>query len=100
MVLDESDQFFLVGLVGTEMESHFFCGTVFQTVVQPLVITVVKSLLLKLPLEVPVGLCDEQDARISLTRGLDDIRPIFSPWCLTCTRSPGSLEDWIRHEHG
>ena len=43
MVLDESDQFPLVGLVGAEMESHLLRGAMLQPIVQPLIVAVVES---------------------------------------------------------
>ncbi len=71
-----------------------------QAIVQPLVVAVVEPLLLKFPLEIPVGFCDEQDLRISIAHGSDEFDPIFPPRFLACAGSPRPLEDGIHHEHG
>ena len=64
MILDEPDQSFLVSKVSAEMKPHALGGLVFQTVIESLVVAVVKALLLQLPLQVPVGLGDEQEIRM------------------------------------
>src|SRR6185436_5226471 len=100
VVLDESDQFFLIRLIGAQMESHLLRGAMLQPIVQPLVVTVVEPLLLKFPLEIPIGFCNEQDPRISLAYGSDELDPKFPPWFLTRAGSPRPLDDRIHHEHG
>ena len=48
------------------MKSNILCILVLQPVVELLVVAEVESLLLKLPLQIPVRLCDEKKIRIRL----------------------------------
>ena len=50
----------LVRKLRTEMHAHALGIVVFQPVVQPLVVAEIESLLLELPLQVPIGLGDEK----------------------------------------
>ena len=62
----------MVSGVVTEMQSNAFRVSIFQTVVQPLVVTEIEALLLEFPFKVPIGLRDEEEIRMCLLspRGL------------------------------
>ncbi len=67
MVLEEAQQFGLIPQVGAEMQTNAFGGLVLQAVVEPLVVAEIESLLLQLPLEVPIGFGNEQEVRMRLS---------------------------------
>ena len=72
MVLEEAQQLGLIRRIGVQVKTNAFGILVFQAIVEPLVVTEVKSFLLQLPLQVPIGFGDEKEVRICfcLTAGI------------------------------
>ena len=64
MVLDEPDHAFLVRKVRQEMLPHALGGPVLHPVVEFLVVAEVETLLLQLPLQIPIRLGDEPELRM------------------------------------
>ncbi len=64
VVLDEPHQPFLVVEVRRQVIPDLIGGAVLEAVVEPLVVAVVEALLLQGPLQVPVGLGDEQESGV------------------------------------
>ena len=62
VVLDEAHEASLVFEVGAEVAAYVRGAGVEQAVVEALVVAVVEAELLELPLEIPVGLGDEQES--------------------------------------
>ena len=63
VVLDEPHQAALIAEVRLKVPANLRRRSVHQPVVETLVVAVVEALLLQLPLQVPVGLGDEDEAR-------------------------------------
>ena len=66
MVLDEAHEPLLVADVGRQVPVDRLGALVHEPVVEPLVVAVVEALLLQRPLEIPVGLGDEDEVRVRL----------------------------------
>src|SRR6478609_394812 len=64
VVLDETEQFPLVGKVSAEMEPNILCILVFKSIIESLVVAEVEAMLLQLPLQVPISLGNEAHVRI------------------------------------
>ena len=67
MVLDETEELLLVGKIGAEMKADTLRIAVLQPVIELLVVAEVESLLLQLPLQVPIGLGNEEEIRDALS---------------------------------
>src|SRR5688572_31159223 len=81
------------------MQPKAFRVVVSETVVQPLVVAVVEALLLKLPLQIPVSLRDEEKLRMRLLQRGYDIAPVFRRGRSTCAAAPRALEDRADEQH-
>jgi hypothetical protein len=64
VVLNEPDQPLLVRQIGAEMQADALRTATLQAVIEPLVVTVIKALLLQFPFQIPVGLGDEEEIRV------------------------------------
>src|SRR5262249_55090813 len=98
MILQKPDELVLVGKIGVQMRPDALGSIMLQAVVQPLVVTVVESLLLQVPLQVPIGLGDKEHVRMSLPHSGDKIRPVFSLRLGTGPSSPGSFKNGIHEQ--
>ena len=100
MVLDEPHHALLVRKVRQEMLPHALGGPVLHPVVEFLVVAEVETLLLQLPLQIPIRLGDEPELRVPALDRRDHRRPVvvvgFGPGAAT----PRALEGGVQHEHG
>ena len=90
MVLDEANELLLVGKVGVEVKPNTLRVVVFEAVIEPLVVAEIESLLLQLPLQVPIGLGDEEEMRMFLLDGRDYLAPVLGRRYLSCACRPRS----------
>ena len=72
----------------------------FQTIIELFIVAEVESLLLQLPLQVPIGLGHEQEPGESQFNGPDHFGPIVGRWAGSRPGSPGPLEDAVHEKHG
>src|SRR5215471_5018248 len=87
VVFQKAGELVLVVKPGTEMISHRSRVAIAQTVVKPLVISVIEPLLEHGPLQVPIDLGHETEVRMSLSNLLGRFRPEQ-----TSTAAPSALE--------
>src|SRR5499433_3401663 len=95
VILEESGEPVLIVESGEEMLAHRPRVTLAQPIVEPLVVSVVEALLHHGPLEIPIHLRHEREARCALPRPADRLRP--EQWRPS---PPGPLEDVRQDEHG
>ena len=100
MVLDEPDHALLVRKVRQEMLPHALGGPVLHPVVEFLVVAEVETLLLQLPLQIPIRLGDEPELRVPALDRRDHRRPVVVVGSGACAATPRALEDGVQHEHG
>ena len=81
------------------MQTYALGVPVFHPVIEFLVVAVIKTLLLRFPLEVPVCLGDEPELPVPAFDRRDHRRPVVVDRLYSCTRPPGTLEDMVQHEH-
>ena len=68
VVLDETNQLALISKIGAEMKADALSIAVFEPIVKFLVIAEVETLLLKLPLQIPISLGNkEKSGKLFLT---------------------------------
>ena len=72
---------------------------VHEPVVQPLVVAVVEAELLELPLEIPVGLGDEQHLRVDARAPEITSDQYSASGGRTDAVAPGAPEDVVEHQH-
>jgi hypothetical protein len=78
VIFDETKQLLLIPQLRTEMKPNTFGILMLQAVIEPLVIAEIKPLLLKLPLQIAVGLGDEEKVRMKFLHSGNDFVPIVS----------------------
>jgi len=100
VVLDEAQQSALAGGVSGQVKPDRLGRLVQEAVVESLVVTVVEALLEQLPLQVPVGFGDEDEARPALADAADDLGPVFLTGRPSRAVSPGPAEDAVDEQHG
>src|SRR5262249_35060173 len=81
------------------MLANALCAAMLQPVVQFLVVAKVKTLLLKLPLHVPVRLSDKQEPGMFFLDPRDYLTPIFGFWPVARSNSPSAFEDRVHEQH-
>src|SRR6266404_2359616 len=81
------------------MKANTLRVVVLQAVIELLVVAEVESLLLKLPLQVPISLGNEEEAGMRFFDGGDHINPVLRGRPLTRAAAPGALEDRIGQKH-
>src|SRR6201987_4543121 len=77
VILKEAKQLLLVGKVRTEMKPNTLCVAMLQTIIESFVVAEVESLLLQHPLQVPVGLGNEEEVRMRSLDGGDHVAPVL-----------------------
>jgi len=99
VILNKAKEFLLVGKISTQVKANALWVVVFKPVIESLVVTDVESLLVKLPLQTPVGSamkskpgCDCLMAGITST---STRLPAVDP--RGCSR--GALDDRIQQKH-
>ena len=81
------------------MQAHGLSFSMFQAVVESLVVAKIESLLLELPFEVPICLRNKKKARMRLFHRWDDLAPIVRWRARPGAVAPGSLEYGIDEQH-
>ena len=76
VILQETDEPVLVGHVGQQVQPHALGVAVLHPIVELLVVTVVESLLLERPFQIPIGLGQEPELRVARPHCRDKRRPI------------------------
>ena len=100
MVLEEAQQFLLVAEISSQMKPNTLRIAMFQTIIEPLVVTEVETLALQFPLQVPVSFGDEAEVRMrALNRG-DHLTPVVGQRRLPHTSAPRAFEDLVQQKHG
>ena len=99
MILNKTKEFLLVGKISTQVKAKALWVVVFKPVIERLVVTHVESLLVKLPLQAPIGFGNEEEAGMRLLDGGDYIDPVLACRPLTRACAPGALEDRIQQKH-
>ena len=99
VVLEKPHEAPLVAGVGGQVAADLVGALAREAVVEPLVVAGVEALLLERPLEIPVGLGEEEEAGMRLTDGRDHRRPVFLVRRRADARAPRPLEDVVQHEH-
>src|SRR5262249_47356853 len=92
-------QLALVSKVRTEMKANAFGVAVLQPIVKLLVVTKAKTLLLKLPFQVPICLSDEEKVGVLLLNCGDKIDPILGARAHSSTATPSPLKNLVQEKH-
>ena len=98
VVLDETRQMLLIRHIRGQVPSHLQGVAFFQPVVEPLVIRVVKSLLLQVPLEIPVDLGQRDKAGMPCPQVGDRRWPELGARRIEGA-APRPQERVLRHQH-
>ena len=85
----------MVSKISAEMPADAFCIAVLHPIVKLLVVTEVETLLLELPLQVPVSLGDKEKTGMLLLDGGDHIDPVLRCGPQSRTSAPGALENRV-----
>src|SRR5215469_7595995 len=99
MVLDKTKKLIVVSRVVAEMKPNALRVSMFQPVIQPLVITEIETLLLEFPFEIPVSLGDEEEIRMRLHYRRDHVHPIIGGGGCADVALPRALEDGVEQKH-
>src|SRR6516225_3584734 len=81
------------------MQSHGLGFSVFQAIVELLVVAKIESLLLELPFKVPICFRNKKKARMRLFHRWNDLAPIVRWRARPGAVAPGSLEYGIDEQH-
>src|SRR6516165_378278 len=81
------------------MQPDALRSSVFQTIIEPLVVAKIESLLLELPLQVPICFRDQLKPRMRLLHRGNDLPPILGCRVRSPAAAPGSFEDRIDEQH-
>src|SRR5512139_3520377 len=81
------------------MQSHALRTVMGEPIIEPLVIAEIESLLLELPLKVPVGLGYEDDLRMPRPQCPDHLQPELRLGPGPGTRAPRALEHLVDEKH-
>src|SRR6266481_6721571 len=81
------------------MKANTLRVVVLQAVIELLVVAEVETLLLKLPLQVPISLGNEEEAGMPFLDDGDHIKPVLRCQRRTCEVTPRADEDCIQEEH-
>ena len=100
MVFKETQEPRLVAHVGTQVVADSGRVLADDPFAEPLVVAEVEPVLLKLPLQVPVGLGDEHGLRVPAAQVTYHGRPEFLARLAPCPAAPGPGEDVAGHQHG
>ena len=95
MVFQEPGHLVLIVEFGAQMVTHGTGMAFAEAVIQPLIIGVIESLLLKRPFQVPVDLGHEAEARSFFAHALSRLRPERLR-----LKTPSPFEDVGQDEHG
>src|SRR6516165_384552 len=81
------------------MQAHGLGFSMFQAIVEPLVVAKIESLLLELPFEIPICLRNKKKARMGLFHRGNDLAPVVRRRARPGAVAPGSLEYGIEEQH-
>ena len=96
MVLDEAKQLLLVGKISREMKPNTLRGAMLQAVVEPLVLTEIKCLLMQFALKIPVRLGHKDEVLMRFPGRPDHVNPVLRGWPLARTATPCAFEDLVQ----
>ena len=81
------------------MKANILRTIVLKPIVELLVLAEIKTLLLQLPLQIPIGLSNEKETWMLLLNCPDHVDPVLGGRPLTRAAAPRSLEDRIQQKH-
>ena len=99
MILEEPNQSLLISRVCQQVRPHAFRIFMAEPIVESLVVTIIKTLLLQYPLHVPVGFRNKKKIRKLLFDRWNHRCPIVLCRRLSRPGSPGSGKDLIQEKH-
>src|SRR5947209_1741835 len=99
VVLDKPKELGVIRRIRTQVQPPTLCILVLQAVVESLVVTEVKALLLKLPFEIPVSLGYKEKSRGHVLNGRNDLAPILLRRRLPDPAPPRALENSVQQKH-
>ena len=99
VVLDEADEALLIRGVAAQVAANLVAALVHEPVVQALVVTEAEAVLLERPLEIPVGLGKEDEARVPGGDSRNHGVPVLPGRPRAGALAPRALEDVVQHQH-
>ena len=99
MILEKAYQATVVSRITLQMLPYRLDLSMFQPVIQPLIVAIVESLLLQFPFEIPVRFSHKEELPMAPSYGGDQLGPILSRRLLTGPLPPRPFKDRIDEQH-